>query len=75
MAKFRYIFLLNFGVDPFKNVTFSGKWSTLKDVNVKNQVQMHLIFDVNVFKRTKMYLIFDVKAFPSTPFSRERHKL
>ena len=41
------------------NVTFSGKWSTLKDVNIKNQVQMHLIFDVNVFE--------------STPVPRQRH--
>ena len=32
------------------NVTFSGKWSTLEDVNVKNQVHLHLIFDVKVFQ-------------------------
>ena len=40
-------------------VTFSWKWSSLKDVNVKYQVQLHLIFDVNVFQ--------------CTPFLRERH--
>ena len=33
-------------------MTFSGKWSTLEDVNVKNQVHLHLIFDVNVFQCT-----------------------
>ena len=40
-------------------MTLPGKWSTLKDVNVKNQVQMHLMFDVYVFH--------------CTPFPRERH--
>ena len=43
-----------------KNVTFSGKWGTLKDANVKNQEQMYQLFDVNVFR--------------CTPFPRERHK-
>ena len=33
-------------------MTFSGKWSTLKDANVKNQVRLHLIFDVNVIQCT-----------------------
>ena len=35
-----------------ENVTFSGNWSTLKDVNVKNLVHLHLIFDVNIFQCT-----------------------
>ena len=42
-----------------ENVTFYRKWSTSKDVNVKNQEQMCLVFDVDVFR--------------STPFPKERH--
>ena len=36
-------------------VTLLGKAYTLKDVNVKNHVQMHLIFNVNVFQCYTVY--------------------